>query len=342
MDGADVLIVGGGPAGSTCAWKLRRAGLDVLVLDGEPFPRTKLCAGWITPSVVRLLELLPGYPHGLLAFTAMPLEFHGRKTRRFTLRTTQYSIRRCEFDHWLLQRSGARVATHQVRTIERGGRGYVVDGRFSGAWLVGAGGTHCPVRRALFADEPSRVRGTQVATLEEEFCHPARDEICRLWFRQYGLAGYAWCVPKAGGWLNVGLGAFSALLDRGGPTLRDHWRLFTHALAERGLVRGHAFAPRGHTYYVRGARPQARRGNCLLVGDAAGLATRDLGEGIGPAVESGLLAAAAILTGAPYGLEHMTKYSYLPPGRVSNLAERLFDPRGEFFRDRVFGRRRAA
>jgi flavin-dependent dehydrogenase len=49
---ADVIIVGGGPAGSSCAWSLKRQGVDCLVLDKEPFPRGKPCAGWITPEVV--------------------------------------------------------------------------------------------------------------------------------------------------------------------------------------------------------------------------------------------------------------------------------------------------
>ncbi len=38
----DALIVGGGPGGAACAWKLRRAGLDVLVIDRAPFPRDKV------------------------------------------------------------------------------------------------------------------------------------------------------------------------------------------------------------------------------------------------------------------------------------------------------------
>ena len=48
----DALIVGGGPAGSSCARQLRRAGLDVLIMDKQEFPRDKVCAGWITPAVV--------------------------------------------------------------------------------------------------------------------------------------------------------------------------------------------------------------------------------------------------------------------------------------------------
>ena len=54
MDRCDVLIVGGGPAGSSCAWRLVTAGLDVVVVDKANFPRDKVCAGWITPAVVRV------------------------------------------------------------------------------------------------------------------------------------------------------------------------------------------------------------------------------------------------------------------------------------------------
>jgi flavin-dependent dehydrogenase len=52
MDTCEILIAGGGPAGSACAWKLRQAGLDVIVMDKAVFPRDKVCAGWITPQVV--------------------------------------------------------------------------------------------------------------------------------------------------------------------------------------------------------------------------------------------------------------------------------------------------
>ena len=57
METCDVLIVGGGPAGSSCAWGLRYAGLDVLVVDRKAFPRDKVCAGWITPQVVQSLTI---------------------------------------------------------------------------------------------------------------------------------------------------------------------------------------------------------------------------------------------------------------------------------------------
>ena len=57
MTNCDALIVGGGPAGSTCARALRQAGWDVTVIDRAGFPRDKVCAGWLTPDVFRLLDL---------------------------------------------------------------------------------------------------------------------------------------------------------------------------------------------------------------------------------------------------------------------------------------------
>ena len=57
MDTCDVLIVGGGPGGSSCARALQQAGADVIVMDKAVFPRDKVCAGWITPQAVTDLEL---------------------------------------------------------------------------------------------------------------------------------------------------------------------------------------------------------------------------------------------------------------------------------------------
>jgi glycine/D-amino acid oxidase-like deaminating enzyme len=57
MQRFDALIIGGGPAGSTCGTALRRGGMQVAVLDQPTFPRDKDCAGWITPAVPQTLGL---------------------------------------------------------------------------------------------------------------------------------------------------------------------------------------------------------------------------------------------------------------------------------------------
>src|SRR5438552_10483255 len=113
MTSCDVLIIGGGPAGSACAWKLRGSGLDVTILDKKPFPRDKICAGWITPAVVdelaidlddyrqgRVLEPITGFCVGLIGGPEVETRYG---------KPISYGIRRCEFDNYLLERSGARL-----------------------------------------------------------------------------------------------------------------------------------------------------------------------------------------------------------------------------------------
>ena len=97
------MIVGGGPAGSAAARELVKRGVDVLVLDKETFPRLKLCAGWITPEVLHDLELDPKtYPHRFHTFERLHIHVKGLG---FRVGSVQHSIRRFEFDSWLLQRS---------------------------------------------------------------------------------------------------------------------------------------------------------------------------------------------------------------------------------------------
>jgi len=66
--------------------------------------------------------------------------------------------------------------------------------------------------------------------------------------------------------------------------------------------------PGAYSYYLRQTGP-VQKGRALITGDAAGLATLDMGEGIGPAVESGLLAADTILTGNPFSCDSIPRYS---------------------------------
>jgi 2-polyprenyl-6-methoxyphenol hydroxylase-like FAD-dependent oxidoreductase len=54
-DDADVIVVGAGPGGSSAAYHLARAGLDVLVLEKSTFPREKVCGDGLTPRAVKQL-----------------------------------------------------------------------------------------------------------------------------------------------------------------------------------------------------------------------------------------------------------------------------------------------
>ncbi|MCB1138307.1 MAG: NAD(P)/FAD-dependent oxidoreductase [Leptospiraceae bacterium] len=336
----DVLIVGGGPGGSSCAHELKKKGLQSIILDKTEFPRTKLCAGWITPGVLHSLGIGPEeYPRGIFTFNEIEGAYYSLKnTRPLRFKTTQYSIRRYEFDHWMLERSGAELHLHSVKEIEEGPDGFVVDDAFKGRYLVGAGGTHCPVYRALFADLNPRSQAYQVGALEQEFACNYSDSRCMLWFGENGLPGYSWYVPKEGGFLNVGIGGFSEHMRNARITLRQHWDLLTQKLEEMGLVQGHQWKPRGHTYFIREPVRHTRRGNAFLVGDAAGLATCDLAEGIGPAIESGIRTARIIAEGRKLDLSDIVRYSALGDGWKGRILSAL-DRKGTFFRDRIYARK---
>jgi flavin-dependent dehydrogenase len=322
----DVIIVGGGPAGSSCAWQLQRRGLDCLVLDKARFPRLKLCAGWITPEVVDDLEIdAAAYPHRFLTFEAIRVHLYGLSYR---LRSPQHSIRRYEFDDWLLKRSGATVRQHDVKRIARRGSAFVLDDTFECDYLVGAGGTRCPVYRSLFRAANPRAKLLQVVALEHELPCEWQDPDCHLWFFEKGLPGYSWYVPKQDGYLNLGVGGIAARLKRHDEGIQVHWDHFVASLRRRSLIDDALdLKPQGYSYYLRDHVDTLRLDNALLVGDAAGLATRDMAEGIGPAVRSGILAANAIANGSAYDLASVSAHS-LPPGIARRTLEYLLLRRG--------------
>jgi len=299
LERVEVLIVGGGPAGSACAATLVAAGRDVLVLDRHDFPRDKPCAGWITPEVVARLGLrLDEYA---AASTLQPISRFriGRIGSRVVDvdygAPVSYGILRREFDTELLRRSGARSELgERVADVRREGREWVLNGRFAAPILVGAGGHFCPVARLVNGPAP---RETPVLAQEVEFRleGPALDG-CRveperpeLYFSP-DLRGYGWCFRK-GAHLNVGLGR------RDRQALPQHLEAFLAWLVrERRIAAAPKAGWRGHAYLVREAAARRLAGDgALLVGDAAGLAFAASGEGILPAVVSGQVAAEAIL-----------------------------------------------
>ncbi|MEM8786719.1 MAG: NAD(P)/FAD-dependent oxidoreductase [Pseudomonadota bacterium] len=322
MHSADIIIVGGGPAGASCATALVAAGREVLVLDAARFPRDKLCAGWVTEKVLRDLDIGPEtYGAGILPMRIrthlprLPVPVPGLPTPG-----RNYAIRRYEFDAWHLQRSGAPVVTHRVRDIARTADGFEIDGAYRCRLLIGAGGTMCPVRREVF-DAP-RPRGRQIVTLEHEFQVPGRGDRCHLYFFRGGIAGYAWFVPKAGDWVNIGIGAKAKWFKRRDTTIHAHFADFLQSLVRTRLLPADAVADlkvRGHPYYLHtgGPLPVRAAADAWLIGDALGLATVDLGEGIGPAIESGQRVAREILGGAAFDSGSTTRFS------TSGLTQRL-------------------
>ncbi len=311
----DALIVGGGPAGSTAARALRRAGLDVIVLDKAAFPRDKTCAGWITPPVLDLLELdvddyrrtrefqpITGFRVGQIGGPLIESNYN---------RPVSFAIRRCEFDNYLLQRSGAKLQLGEpLRTFERHDNLWRINNEIETPLLIGAGGHFCPIARKL--NESSEAAQPLVAAQEVEFeMSPAQAARCNVdpnlpeLFFCPDLTGYGWCVRKHNH-LNVGLG-------REDPrALSQHVARFVDQLKKSSRIppdtpakfHGHAYILYTHT------RPQRIADGTLLIGDAAGLAHPRTGEGIRTAIESALLAAQTVISAdGNYARAQLTPYT---------------------------------
>ena len=334
MEHFDAIVVGGGPGGATAAQTLAMADARVLVLDAARFPRTKLCAGWVTSQVWKSLDIqATQYPGTLQPFARATLELGGRVRETRWPRTVSYGILRREFDHYLLQRAEDSGAT--VRT------GIRVDTprRESGLWqislgeteacapmLIGAGGHRCPVARhigEIQSDEPvvvARESETRLdpASMARITQTPGVPELVV----EEDLNGYGWIFSK-GDYLNIGLGCIDA-----GHSLNQRCDDFLDGLRKRGrLPADLALEPlRGHAYVVRMRAPRRPSGDgWLLVGDAAGLARPLSGEGIGPAVRSGHLAARMILDGTPekYPGEIEQAFGSGEPGPLGSLIGQL-------------------
>ena len=320
----DALVIGGGPAGSTCARHLRLAGWNVAVVDRARFPRDKVCAGWLTPGVFRLLDLDPAEYRAtgptLEDITAFRTSVMGRPSIQTVYASTvSYSVRRCEFDEFLLHRSGAEVYDEMpVHTVRRHGTVWNVDDRFEAPVLIGAGGNFCPVAKVL---RPASGAATPVVAKETEFrCDgiSGSELSAPALFFCRDLNGYGWVVPK-GAYLNVGIGR------RESQGFLAHVNAFIAFLEHEGIARGVATARwRGHAYLASGVGSNAVTGpGVMLVGDAAGLAYPESGEGIKPAIESGRLAAETLISaGGRCGADDLRPYAEALRARHPAVAPR--------------------
>jgi flavin-dependent dehydrogenase len=306
LERCDALVVGGGPAGSSCALELRRHGLDVTVLDRSQFPRDKVCAGWITPQIIaslqldladyaagRVLQPLHGFSSGLVGGRSVAVRYG---------KAISYGIRRCEFDDYLLRRSSARLRLGEsLESAEFSGGEWLINGAIRARFLVGAGGHFCPVAQlmgaALGRDERAITAQEIEVELSAEQLRRCRVEplLAELYFCA-DLEGYGWCVRK-GNFLNVGLGRTDS--HQLGAAVHSFWDWLR---SSGRLPAGLTPKFKGHAYLQYGVSRRPLRGEqALLIGDAAGLAYDLSGEGIRPAIESGLLAAQSIARAAGGG-----------------------------------------
>ena len=292
----EVVVVGGGPAGSTAARELASRGRDVLLLDRARFPRDKPCGGGVTIRCAQLLpfDISPVVEH-VVTGAEVRLGHLGKRVRRDYAGVLTYMTQRRHLDAFLVEhaqqagaefRDGAQVTrvlkpADGTFEIEAGGQRIVTRA------LVGADGANGVVANSLGFEAPPE----SAVALEGNIPCPDGPP---PWVRgrvilQLGVmpGGYAWIFPK-GDHINIGVGGWKAIA---GPRLRP---ALERVCRDYGLDSRAIVNLRGHHLPIGRPGATLTTGGAALVGDAAALLDPLSGEGIYAAIASGTAVAPAI------------------------------------------------
>jgi menaquinone-9 beta-reductase len=323
VDHADVIVVGAGPAGSTTAYYLAQAGLDVLLLEKSRFPREKVCGDGLTPRGVRALVAMGisvSEQDGWVRNKGLRVIGAGQRMELPWPELSSYPgyglVRpRTDLDQMLARRAqqaGTRLLEGVTVT------GPVLDdrtGRITGVTaksadddgertyrarvIVAADGNSSRLSVAMgLRKRDDRPLGVAVRTY---YRSPRHDDDyleswLDLWDEDRLLPGYGWIFGMGDGTSNVGLGLLNTSAAFGHT---DY-----HALLRRwlkGMPAEWGFTEENRTQPVRGAAlpmgfnrtPHYYHG-LLLVGDAGGMVNPFNGEGIAYAMESGEILARTV------------------------------------------------
>ncbi len=289
----EVIIVGGGPAGSSAAATCAGLGISVCIVDKENFPREKLCGGLFTGrSRMAMQEIFSCDINDDLFLRSDKVDFlSGRKKIGSNYGDTDfYFTMRYNFDNFLMNKaiergsrvlSGEKIVNIDVNAVEittETGR------RVSGKLLIGADGVNSLVARTLFGRpfKPETIGfGLEVEVPRNMLSKP--DDSVEIDFSAANW-GYGWVFPKQKTY-TVGVGGIHRINENLRTKLEKFLRS-RHLDISDFKVKGQ-FIPFGDF------KKRPGRGKVVLVGDAAGLVDPITGEGIAYAMLSGHYAALA-------------------------------------------------
>ena len=301
----DAIIVGAGPAGSTCAHRLASAGASVLVVDRARFPRDKPCGGGVTGRAARLLPFaIDRVVEDVVTSVRMRLRFGGW-VERGDGEPLVLMTQRIRLDAYLLEQAanaGAEVRDGlKVEHAQAGPEGVEVkvgDERLRAAALVGADGVNGICSRALELGGNQAVGVAIEGNIGYDRLRTDGYRGCAVLELGVVPGGYGWVFPK-GDHVNVGLGGW----EREGPKLRERLRDLCDA---HGISYDELEGVRGYRLPLRSPSSRLAQGRAALIGDAAGLVDPVSGDGMFEAFLSGKLASEAVLdllAGRAEGLE---------------------------------------
>lgn len=315
----NVVIVGAGPAGTSAAIHLARAGTSVVVIDKATFPRDKCCGDGLTTNALRQLEHLGLDPRRLPSWRivtettwrspsghAIDLSVQPNEGVRIAV------ARRQELDAELVRlarEAGATVLEgHALSDAAVDDDGHITISTaegpsFRARYAIGADGVWSPLRRRLCPPAGPTYLG-EIHAFRQYFRNatgPAKD---RLWvsFEPDILPGYVWSFPVGDGGINIGFGV-ERKPGQSVQWMKDAWRDILQRPHVRAAI-GDAEPEAPHKAWpipagIRSELLSAHGGRVLFIGDAARVVDPLTGEGIGQALETGHEAATALLDAGP-------------------------------------------
>ena len=322
-DEADVIVVGAGPAGSTTAYYLAQAGLDVLMLEKSTFPREKVCGDGLTPRGVKALVAMGisvSEQDGWVRNKGLRVIGAGKRLELPWPELSSYPgyglVRpRTDLDQMLARRAqqaGARLLegvtvtgpvlddrTGRITGVTAKSAGENGERSYRGRIIVAADGNSSRLSVAMgLRKRDDRPLGVAVRTYYQTPRHD--DDYLESWLDLWDadrlLPGYGWIFGMGDGTSNVGLGLLNTSAAFGHT---DYHALLRKWLA--GMPAEWGFTEENRTQPIRGAAlpmgfnrtPHYYQG-LLLVGDAGGMVNPFNGEGIAYAMESGEILARTI------------------------------------------------
>jgi len=321
MLAADVVVIGGGPAGAAAAITLARAGRDVIVVDKARFPREKCCGDGLTAEALRLLEVLGLDPGSVASWQPVDDVVVRSPSGRLSVfplprRQGQFAAvaRRSDLDAALLdvaRAAGAKVLDgHGLVDARQDDDSVVVDvdglDDVHAHFAVAADGIWSPLRKAVGTGTPGYLGEWHAFRQYFTETGPLARKLW-VWFEPDLLPGYAWSFPLPDGRANVGFGIQRSDVHRAGHV--DRVRAMKEAWPDL-LARPHIQAVLGRAARAEGthrAWPIPARvdstalasGRVLFAGDAAYATDPLTGEGIAQALLTGMLAARAMNAAGP-------------------------------------------
>ncbi len=310
----DVIVVGAGPAGSTCALALKKSGLQVLLLEKETFPRDKICGDAVSSTTKRVLRQIdPNLELDLLDFPPKAYinkaKLHGPNFKSLELDFTLvgHTVRRLDFDNWLftkaltnptlqvLQNTSLKniITTDDLVTVTTN-NGQI----FTSKIIVGCDGAHSIVAKKLAGFKVDRQHYSAATRQYYSNIKGIETNTLEVYFLKGFLPGYFWIFPLSNNQANVGFGMLSSTIANKKIDLKQcmHQIItqipevadrFANAIALED-VKGFGLPMGSKKYNISGHR-------FMLCGDAASLIDPISGEGIETAMESGKFAAEQII-----------------------------------------------